>query len=38
VLEQLPDLYADEIAQLPRAWNEIIQNTYEDRMSELRPQ
>jgi hypothetical protein len=38
MLEQLPDLYADEIGQMPRAWGELIQNTYEDRMSELRPQ
>lgn len=37
LLEQIPDLYAEEIAQMPRAWNEIIQHTYEDRMSELRP-
>lgn len=38
MLEQLPDLYADEIGQMPRAWGELIQNTYEDRMSELRPE
>jgi hypothetical protein len=37
-LERIPDLYADEIGQMPRAWGEIIQHTYEDRMSELRPQ
>jgi hypothetical protein len=38
VLEQIPDLYAEELGQMPRAWNEIIKDTYEDRMSELRPQ
>ncbi|WBT40137.1 ERF family protein [Hyphomicrobium sp. DMF-1] len=36
MLEQLPDLYADEIATLPRHWNELIQHTYEDRAAELR--
>lgn len=36
VLEQIPDLYADEIATLPRHWNELIQHTYEDRVAELR--
>jgi len=36
MLEQLPDLYADEIARLPRHWNELIQHTYEDRAAELR--
>lgn len=36
MLEQIPDLYADEIGALPRAWGEIIQNTYEDRMDALR--
>jgi len=36
MLEQIPDLYADEISTLPRAWGEIIQHTYEDRMAELR--
>lgn len=36
MLEQLPDLYADEIATLPRHWNELIQHTYEDRVAELR--
>jgi len=36
VLEQIPDLYADEIGTLPRAWGEIIQHTFEDRMAELR--
>lgn len=36
ILEQIPDLYADEIAQMPRAWNELIQHTYEDRVAELR--
>lgn len=38
LLEQIPDLYADEIATLPRQWNELIQHTYEDRVAELRPQ
>lgn len=38
LLEQIPDLYADEIATLPRHWNELIQHTYEDRVAELRPQ
>lgn len=36
LLEQIPDLYAEEIGQMPRAWGEIIENTYEDRMAELR--
>ncbi len=36
LLEQIPDLYADELGQMPRAWGEIIQHTYEDRMAELR--
>lgn len=38
LLEQIPDLYADEIATLPRQWAELIQHTYEDRVTELRPQ
>lgn len=36
MLEQIPDLYAEEMAQMPRAWGEILQHTYEDRMAELR--
>lgn len=36
LLDQIPDLYAEEIATLPRAWNEIIQSEYEDRMMVLR--
>lgn len=36
MLEQIPDLYAEEIASFPRAWNELIQNEYEDRMAALR--
>lgn len=36
VLEQIPDLYADEIGTLPRQWSELIQHTFEDRMDALR--
>lgn len=36
LLEQIPDLYADELGQMPRAWGEIIQHTFEDRMEALR--
>lgn len=36
VLSQIPDLYADEIGTLPRAWVEIYEHEYEDRMEALR--
>lgn len=36
LLEQIPDLYADEIGTLPRQWGELIQHTYEDRVDVLR--
>jgi hypothetical protein len=36
MLEQIPDLYADEIGSMPRAWGEIIKDSYEDRMEALR--
>lgn len=36
VLQQIPELYCDEIATLPRQWHELYQHTYEDRMDEFR--
>jgi hypothetical protein len=36
VLQQIPELYCDEIATFPRAWAEIYHNTYEDRMDSFR--
>lgn len=36
VLQQIPELYVDEIATLPRQWNELYEQHYEDRMAEFR--
>jgi hypothetical protein len=36
VLSQIPDLYADELSQMPTQWSVIISNEYEDRMEALR--
>jgi len=36
VLQQIPELYVDEIATLPRQWNDLYEQHYEDRMAELR--
>lgn len=36
VLGQIPELFCDEIASFPRAWAEIYEQTYEDRMGALR--
>lgn len=36
VLQQIPELYVDEIATLPRQWNDLYEQHYEDRMAEFR--
>jgi hypothetical protein len=36
VLSQIPDLYAEELSQMPAQWSVIISNEYEDRMEALR--
>lgn len=36
VLQQIPELYCDDIATLPRAWAEIYNHTYEDKMASFR--
>jgi hypothetical protein len=36
ILSQIPDLYADELSQMPTQWSVIISNEYEDRMEALR--
>lgn len=36
LLMQINTLYAEEIAELPGGWHQIIADTYEDRMSALR--
>lgn len=36
VLQQIPELYCDDIATLPRAWAEIYNQTYEDKMASFR--
>ncbi len=35
LLQQIKIIYTEEIAELPRAWSELIDHTYEDRMSAL---
>lgn len=36
ILQQIPELYCNEIATLPRQWNELYEQHYEDRMAEFR--
>jgi len=36
VLSQIPELFCDDIATLPRQWKELYEHTYEDRMEALR--
>jgi len=36
VLQQIPELYCDEIAMLPKQWNELYEQHYEDRVAEFR--
>lgn len=36
VLQQIPELYCDEIATLPRQWAELYSHEYEDKMDALR--
>jgi len=35
VLDQIPDLYADEIGQMPRRWSGLIEDAYEVRRAHL---
>lgn len=35
ILEQIPTLFADEIATLPRAWHDLYEGEYETRMKQL---
>lgn len=38
ILQQIPDLYAEEIGTLPSRWHELYEGEYETRMMMLRPQ